>query len=71
MSAHEYEKTGGKRVRYDPTHRALDGQVLSAIDRRAYGDEVFVPRLRAQGLQRQARERIDELVCRKLVPEGP
>ena len=38
------------------THRAFDGQVFTAIDRRADSNEVFVPRLCAQGLQGYASE---------------
>ncbi len=44
------EKEGQKVSRIRMTHRALDGQIFAAIDRRAYGDEVFVARLCAQSL---------------------
>ena len=69
MSVREYEKTGGGVSQVRPTHRALDGQVFATINRRAYGDEVFVPGFCAQGLERHACERIDEFVWRKFVPE--
>jgi hypothetical protein len=43
-------------------YSAFDGQVLAAIDRRAYGNEVFMSRFRAHCLQSHTCKRIHELV---------
>ena len=42
--------------RITEAYSAFDGQVLAAIDRRAYGNEVFVSRFRAYRLQSHACE---------------
>jgi hypothetical protein len=53
--------------RISEAYCALDSQVFAAINRRANGNEVFVSRLGAQGLQGYARKGVHKLVRCKFI----